>query len=276
MEEGLGCKTTLAGPRGGGGGEPLQLQHNRPNSSGRGQGVLTVLSAGRLGSTLQTALGTEAVVPRTFHFTPKPRNRNPSPPSPASCARALHCDLPTRSAPAVWPHCLLRPRAGTPLCSGWKQEPGGLCFHLSATPPLGAPLHAAPRPLNTEAAAGGGLGLGPRRGEEPTPIPGRAASAPAWSRPRSRGPRSPARRSAPAAWPASPHQCQLLTLVASARSSTIQRGSPSPHLAIGFPIAPSPGPEQPQQPPQYRLVPSSPSNHFNAAWSEHPAAPRNY
>lgn len=152
----------------------------------------------------------------------------------------------------------------------------GLCFHLSETPPLGAPLHAAPRPLNTETAARGGLGLGPRRGEEPTPIPGRAASAPAWSRPRSRGPRSPARRSAPAAWPASPHQCQLLTLVASARSSTIQRGSPSPHLAIGFPIAPSPGLEQPQQPPQYRLIPSSPSNHFNTAWSEHPAAPRNY
>lgn len=28
------------------------------------------------------------------------------------------------------------------------------------------------------------------------------------------------------------HQCQLLTLVASALSSTIQRGSPSPHLAM--------------------------------------------
>lgn len=28
------------------------------------------------------------------------------------------------------------------------------------------------------------------------------------------------------------HQCQLFTLVASARSSTIQRGSPSPHFAI--------------------------------------------
>lgn len=30
----------------------------------------------------------------------------------------------------------------------------------------------------------------------------------------------------------STYQCQLLTLVASGRSSTIQRGSPSPHLAI--------------------------------------------
>ena len=30
------------------------------------------------------------------------------------------------------------------------------------------------------------------------------------------------------------YQCQLLTLVASARSSTIQRGSPSPHLAMTF------------------------------------------
>lgn len=31
------------------------------------------------------------------------------------------------------------------------------------------------------------------------------------------------------------HQCQLLTLVASALSSTIQRGSPSPHLAMFSP-----------------------------------------
>lgn len=29
------------------------------------------------------------------------------------------------------------------------------------------------------------------------------------------------------------YQCQLLTFTASGRSSTIHRGSPSPHLAIG-------------------------------------------
>lgn len=32
--------------------------------------------------------------------------------------------------------------------------------------------------------------------------------------------------------PARPHQCQLFTLVPSSRSSTIQRGSPWPHLAM--------------------------------------------
>ena len=36
----------------------------------------------------------------------------------------------------------------------------------------------------------------------------------------------------PACQPASTHQCQLLTFVPSERSSTIHRGSPSPHFAI--------------------------------------------
>lgn len=41
------------------------------------------------------------------------------------------------------------------------------------------------------------------------------------------------------------HQCQLLTLVASARCSTIQRGSPSPHLAISAPKNQLPPPPRP-------------------------------
>jgi len=54
-----------------------------------------------------------------------------------------------------------------------------------------------------------------------------------FSSPRLRGTR--ARSPTTAATCAAPHQSQLLTLVASARSSTIQRGSPSPHLATALP-----------------------------------------
>lgn len=42
----------------------------------------------------------------------------------------------------------------------------------------------------------------------------------------------PGRRPPPAAPPRRPHQCQLFTLVPSSRSSTIQRRSPWPHLAM--------------------------------------------
>lgn len=117
--------------------------------------------------------------------------------------------------------------------------------------------------------------------KDPPPSPDRATSAPALSGPRFQEPWNPGPAAGlprPACF-AGPHQCQLLTLVASARSSTIQRGSPSPHLAIGSPIAAPPAPELPQPQPQDRLVPAarqrlettrSGRKHLLACFSLHP------
>lgn len=64
--------------------------------------------------------------------------------------------------------------------------------------------------------------------------------------------RSRSRSPSPAAAPRSPHQCQLLTLVPSARSSTIQRGSPCPHLAMA---APAEGARKPRRPAPPAVLP---------------------
>lgn len=139
-------------------------------------------------------------------------------------------------------------------------EARGLCLHLFETCLLARALHLAPNPLNTETAAGESMGLRTPATTRTHPVFGQGCLGPGFVPVEVPGTRPPGPNcSTPVAWPASTHQCQLLTLVASARSSTIQRGSPSPHLAIGFPIAPSPGPEQPQQPPQYCLAPGAPS-----------------
>lgn len=142
------------------------------------------------------------------------------------------------------------------------QQPRGSVL-ISETPRLGRspPCRPPASPAN-ETEAGGWKDLGlrtPVNRKDPHPSPGRKGClGPSFVPAEVPGTLQPwPGRSAPAAWPAGPHQCQLLTLVASARSSTIQRGSPSPHLAIGSPVAPPPAPEQPQPQPQDRADPAA-------------------
>lgn len=193
----------------------------------------------------------------TLNFTGKPQNSNFGPAAPSLTQQSpntIHGGMGlTDSSGHVCEAC---PR------SGWTHRLGGYVL-VSLEPHLWVqPSPSPPCPPNTKTEAGGGvsrdLGLRiPATGRTHAHL--RVGLPGPWlcSDQGSRDPQPWSGRSAPAAWPAGPHQCQLLTLVASARSSTIQRGSPSPHLAIGSPVAPPPGPEQPQPQPQDRLVPAA-------------------
>lgn len=90
----------------------------------------------------------------------------------------------------------------------------------------------------------------------------------AVSAPAGRPSPDPGRRPPPAAPPRRPHQCQLFTLVPSSRSSTIQRGSPWPHLAMA---------EQTGRKTRKGQGAAAPKPAFPAAepWSGAFAAPRN-
>lgn len=206
----------------------------------------------------------------TFNFTRKPQNRNSR-----ARARASHSNLPTQPKPAGWVSpCPLTTCGHISLCR-WTQELGTSAFPsprpLLWRHPFTLPLAPWTLERGREGEGRPGARTAAARGAHPHLRAGLPRSQLCPS-PGSGDPQPWPRRSAPAAWPASPHQCQLLTLVASARSSTIQRGSPSPHLAIGFPNSPSPSPEQPQQPPQYRLVASSHSEDLGTAWSLKPGS----